>query len=156
MSASYAGKALHTVTIFSDINILFIERKHSSVIFAHTKPQERISLCHIRKHTLRYFLIKSLTESVKHPKLKHNHHLRKSMSPKKLNNRPTLNRRSHIKNQLRLPNRLDNIIDPDDNEQFLKDIEKHESQDQALIKFSQQYGEPWHEDKQLKRLYKTT
>ena len=30
--------------------------------------------------------------------------------------------------------RLDNIIDPDGNEQFLNNIEKHESQDQALIK----------------------
>ena len=32
--------------------------------------------------------------------------------------------------------RLENIIDPDNDEQFLKDIEIHESQDQAHIKFS--------------------
>ena len=51
--------------------------------------------------------------------------------------------------------RLDNIIDPDHNEQFLNNIEKHESQDQALIKLSEQYCEPWHEDEQLKHLYKT-
>ena len=50
--------------------------------------------------------------------------------------------------------RRDNIIDPDDNEQFLNDIEKHESQDQALIKLSQQYCEPCHADEQLKQFTK--
>ena len=30
---------------------------------------------------------------------------------------------------------LEKIIDPDDNDQFLKDIQKHENQDQTLIEF---------------------
>ena len=49
--------------------------------------------------------------------------------------------------------RLENIIDPGDDEQFSKDIKKiHESKDQAHIEFSE---ELWREDEQLKQLYKT-
>ena len=51
--------------------------------------------------------------------------------------------------------RPENIIDPIDNDQFLNDIEKQENHDQAFIEFSQRYGEPWHDDEQLKQLYKT-
>ena len=51
--------------------------------------------------------------------------------------------------------RQENIIDPIDNEQFLKDVEKHENQNHTFFEFSQRYGEPWGNDKQLKQLYKT-
>ena len=51
--------------------------------------------------------------------------------------------------------RQENIIDPIDYEQFLNDIQKQENHDKAFIEFSKQYGEPWHDDKQLKQLYKT-
>ena len=51
--------------------------------------------------------------------------------------------------------RQQNVIDPDDNEQFLNDIQKYENQNHAFIEFSERYGEPWGDDKQLKRLYKT-
>ena len=51
--------------------------------------------------------------------------------------------------------RLENIIDPVDNEQFLKDIENQENQNNAFIEFSQRYGEPWRDDEQLKQLYET-
>ena len=51
--------------------------------------------------------------------------------------------------------RPENIIDPDNNEQFLNDIEKQENKDHAFIEFSQRYGEPWRDDEQLKQLYKT-
>ena len=37
----------------------------------------------------------------------------------------------------------------------MKDIERHENQDQALIKFSQLYGEPWCGNEHLELLYKT-
>ena len=51
--------------------------------------------------------------------------------------------------------RQENIIDPDDNDQFLNDIQKHENQNHAFIEFSERYGEPWGDDEQLKHLYKT-
>ena len=51
--------------------------------------------------------------------------------------------------------RQENIIDPVNNDQFLNDIEKQENQNHAFIEFSKQYGEPWHDDEQLKQLYKT-
>ena len=51
--------------------------------------------------------------------------------------------------------RPENIIDPDDNEQFLNDIEKQENRDHAFGEFSKRYGEPWGDDLQLKELYKT-
>ena len=50
--------------------------------------------------------------------------------------------------------RSENIIDPVDNDQFLNDIEKQENKDHAFIEFSERYGEPWGDDKQLKQLYK--
>ena len=50
---------------------------------------------------------------------------------------------------------LENIIDLGDDKQFLKDIEIHESQDQAHLEFSELYREPWREEEQLKQLYKT-
>ena len=96
------GKALHIEKTHSDIKALFTERKRLNVIFARTRLRERISWCHI-KHTPRVPLIKSLTENVK-IKLKLSSHLRRSIFPKKLNNRPTLDARFHIKTQLRLPN----------------------------------------------------
>ena len=51
--------------------------------------------------------------------------------------------------------RQENIIDSDDNDQFLNDIEKQENKDHVFIEFSQRYGEPWGNDEQLKQLYKT-
>ena len=51
--------------------------------------------------------------------------------------------------------RLENIIDPGDDEQFSKDIDIHEGQDQAHIEFSELCRELWRKDKQLKQLYKT-
>ena len=51
--------------------------------------------------------------------------------------------------------REENIIDPNDNDQFLNNIQKHENHDQAFLKFSQRYSEPWRDDEQLKQLYKT-
>ena len=49
----------------------------------------------------------------------------------------------------------ENIIDPDDNEKFFNNIQKQENQYQDLTYFSQQYGEPWPDDEQLKQLYRT-
>ena len=74
---------------YSDINALFTVTNRLNVIFALTRPRERISWCHIKKYTPRVLLIKPLTEYVKHPRL--NYRLRESISRKKLDNRPTLN-----------------------------------------------------------------
>ena len=86
-------------------------------------------------------------------KLKLNPHLRL----KKLNNHPTLNEKSYVKDKVKPSkySRQENIIDPVDNEQFFKDIQTHENQNHAFIEFSERYGEPWGDDLQLKELYKT-
>ena len=84
--------------------------------------------------------------------------LRKSIFPKKLNNL-NLNLRRKIPHQdpgtpSKHP-RPENIIDPDNNEQFLNDNQKHENQDHTFIEFLLRYGEPWRDDEQLKQLYRT-
>ena len=48
---------------------------------------------------------------------------------------------------------LENIIGPGDNGQFSKDIEIHESQDQAHIKVLELSRELWPEDEQLKQFH---
>ena len=70
-----------------------------------------------------------------------------SSKPKEIQQPPNLKENSHIKNQLHFPNQYpqpwpENIIDPDDNEQFLNDIQKHENQNHAFIEFSERYGKP--------------
>ena len=47
--------------------------------------------------------------------------------------------------------RIENIIDPGDDERVLKDIEIHEGQ----ADISQRYGEPSLDDEQLNQLYRT-
>ena len=144
---------------YSNINVPLMERKRSSVIFARTRLRERITLLLIKKYTPRLPLIKPLTENVK-MKLNLSFHLRKSIFPKKLNNLYLkLNLRRKIPYQdpvtpSKHP-RLENIIDPDNNEQFLNDNQKHENQDHAFIELSLRYGEPWRDDEQLKQLYRT-
>ena len=66
------------------------------------KTARKDKLVHIKKYTPRLPLIKPLTGNVM--KLKLSSHLRKSIFPTKLNNRPTLNEKSHIKTRLHFPN----------------------------------------------------
>ena len=57
---SYARKVLRTVTIYSDVNVLFMERNRLSVLFARTRLREKISWFHIKKYTPRLLMIKPL------------------------------------------------------------------------------------------------
>ena len=81
------------------------------------------------------------------------------LSPKRINLPKETQQPTNLKQKItHTPSkhpRLENIIDPGDDEQFLKDIEIHENQNQARIEMSELSREPWCEDKQLKQLYKT-
>ena len=126
-----------------------MERNRLNVLFARTRLREKICWFHTKKYTPRLPLIKPLTENLK-MKLKLSPHL----SLKKLNNHPTLNQHQDPVRPSKYL-RQQNIIDPDNNEQFLNDIQKHKHRNHAFIEFSQRYGEPWRDDEQLKQLYKT-
>ena len=156
MSASYAGQDLHIKKTYSGINVPLTEKKRLNVTFAHARLQEMITLLSIEKYTPRVPLIKPLTENVK-IKLKLSSYLKKVNLPKETQQPSGLKRKITHQDPV-TPfrySRPENIIDPDDNNQFLNDTEKHESQKQALTYFSQQYGEPWLDDEQLTQLYGT-
>ena len=80
-----------------------------------------------------------------------------SSEPKETQQPPNLKRKISHQASVRPSKypRQENIIDPDNNDQFLNDIEKQENHDQTFIEFSERYGEPWGDDEQLRQLYKT-
>ena len=102
-SANYAGK------LYTSKDLLIHQRTiHGKLKFeCHICPNITVRkdnlVSHQKTHT-ESPSYQSLNRKRKALKLKHNYHLRKSMSPKNLNNCPTINRRSHIKSHLHLLN----------------------------------------------------
>ena len=102
----------------------------------HTKASSDQSLNRERKNETKTQLSSKSKETQQSPNLKRKMSHQEAVTPSKYP-------------------RLQNIIDPVNNEQFLNDIEKQENKDHAFIEFSEQYGEPWGDDERLKQLYKT-
>ena len=122
--------------------------KWSNGIFARTGRRERICRFHI-KSTHQEFLWSNLSGQPKNE-------TKSQLSSEKINlpKEPSNNKRKITHQESVRPSkypRQENIIDPVDNEQFFNDIQKHENHDKAFIEFSQQYGEPWRDDKRLKQ-----
>ena len=123
-----------------------------NVLFVRTRLREKISWFHIKRYTPRLPLIKSPNIEPKdytktHPSSEPEGTQRSSNLKRKISHQESVRHSKYP--------RPENVIDPDDNEQFFKDIEKHENQNHAFIEFSERYGEPWGDDLQLKQLYKT-
>ena len=100
---------------------------------------------------------KTSSDQVTNIELKNYTKTHPSSEPKETQQPPNLKRKISHQESVKPSKypRKENVIDPDDNEQFFKDIQKHENQNHAFIEFSKRYEEPWGDDLQLKELYKT-
>ena len=109
----------------------------NNVSFAYARLRERIFWCHIKKCTPRVDQILNRKHNLNETK--------NQLSSKKINlskkTQHPFNLKRNISHQESVTpakyQRRENITDPVDNKQVWNHIEKHESQYQALIKFSQ-------------------
>ena len=125
-----------------------------SVISARTRLREKICWFHTKNYTPR----STSSDQVTNRKRDLNEtKTQPSSKPKETQQSSNLKRKISHEESVRPSKclRQQNIIDPDDNEQFLNYVQKHENQNHAFIEFSQRYGGPWGDDERLKQLYQT-
>ena len=144
---------------YSDIDVPFTERNRLNVIFTRIRLREKICRFHTKKiHTKtssdQVTNIEPKNETETQPSSepketqqptniepKNETETQPSSEPKETQQPPNLKRKISHQESVKPSKylRLQNIIDPVYNEQFLKDIEKQENKNHAFIEFSERY-----------------